>query len=201
MRSQIHGKVFEDMIKACELFSSSADSERSPTASFDIEARFDREHGLPISIKTTKTNSIGLADARKFVSISEPFKMIVGCYKQNGNIKEFFEVYQFIITNEAHALIVGNLSSKFVSCFHEMISMESLTSYDQARKIAHAINSVPFETNLSLNPKIDSKRQRRLQTSISINSLKSLCETACYTETFSNLVLPLRIVSPSRSSN
>jgi hypothetical protein len=51
-RNQLHGKKFEDLIKACGLFSGSADGGRSATASFDIEAKYDRAMSPPIELNS-----------------------------------------------------------------------------------------------------------------------------------------------------
>lgn len=199
MRSQIHGKVFEDMIKACEFFTSSADSSRSPNSIFDIESKFNKKDGLPVSVKTTKSNTIGLADARRFVSINEPFKIIVGLYHQTGSIKEFYEIKEFILTQDVYANLLGTLNLDFVTYYHKIISLKSLNNYRSARAVAQAINSVSLDTSLSLNPKIDSKNQRRLQASVSLSNLETICQTFSYQDSYSNLVLPLKIISPPRN--
>ena len=199
MRSQVHGKVFEDIIKACEWFSSSSDSSRSNTASFDIEAVFDKKHNLPVSVKTTKNKTIGLADARRFVSLNQPFKMIVGCYNQELNVKSFHTIYEFIVTMKAHKLLTNEITPTFVKCFHEIISLESLKDYNKARELSSAIKTLDLGNKIILNPKIDSKKQRRLQASVSLDVLLEFCEHEVYEKTFSNIVLPLKIVSPSRN--
>lgn len=199
MRSQIHGKVFEDTIKACELFSSSADRGRSNTASFDIESEFDKKDQLPISIKTTKNKTVGLADARRFFSLDQDFKMIIGCYTQDQNIKSFHSIYEVLIRKNDHKLLTNGVSVSFVKSFHEILSIDSIHDFNKARELSHAIKSVDFGSKVVLNPKIDSKKQRRLQASISLDVLVETCEYRLYQDTFSNIVLPLKIVSPSRA--
>ena len=97
-KNQLHGKKFEDFIKGCGRFPGASDAERSVTASFDIEGRFDRELGLPTSIKATGNKGVGLSDARRFWSLNKPFRMIVGAYRQEVDQKVFSQVHEFILS-------------------------------------------------------------------------------------------------------
>jgi hypothetical protein len=95
--NQLHGKKFEDLIKGCGLFPGASDQSRSSTVGIDIEAKFDRSHGLPTSIKTTGSGIVTLSDARRFWAIDYPFRMLVGTYRQVSERKLFSIVHEFLI--------------------------------------------------------------------------------------------------------
>ncbi len=202
MNSQIHGVLWEDIIKATNFFTGASNKTRSNTSIFDIESQFDRRQQLPTSVKSTKTSIICLADARRFVSIECDYRMVVGCYIQETTIKSFTHVYEFVITKQQHKALIGALTPAFVECFHDIISIRSLPNYADARLVASAINRIPFLTNsteLSLNPKIDSKNQRRLQCSLSLDQIKQHSTWNEFRENYANLILPFKIKSPSRN--
>jgi len=199
----MHGVVWEDVIKATRFFTGASNRTRSNTSIFDIESEFDRRGRLPTNIKSTKTATICLADARRFVSIECGYRMVVGCYTQEATTKSFTHVYEFIMTKEGHKALIGALTPDFVECFHNIISVKSLPNYADARLIASCINKVSFLTDLtdlSLNPKIDSKSQRRLQCSVSIDTMKKHSTWNEFREDYADLVLPFKIKSLARSS-
>ncbi len=201
MSSQMHGVRWEDVVKATRFFTGASNRSRSNTSIFDIESEFDRRGRLPTNIKSTKTSTICLADARRFVSIECDYRMVVGCYTQETSTKSFNLVYEFIMSREAHKALIGALTPDFVECFHNIISMRSLPNYADARSIASCINKVSFLndlTDLSLNPKIDSKSQRRLQCSVSIDTMKKHSAWTEFREDYSDLVLPFKIKSLAR---
>lgn len=172
MPGQAHGKRFEDFVKACGLFPGSSDQGRSPTSDFDIEAKFDRRLGLATSVKSTGSEIVTLADARRFFAIAEPFRMIVGRYWQVDDTKEFREIHEFILTEASLTKVRGELNHAQITDFHNGLLLGSFPAgehvaarawaQERKRELAPVIGSVV------LNPKIDSKRQRRLQCSVSL---------------------------------
>lgn len=200
--NQLHGKSFEDILKSS--FSGSADAKRSHTAKFDIEDKFDSEMGIPTSIKTMKTDNIGLSDARRFFENEEPFRMLVGKYSQQGKIKSLDTLYEFILDEKALNKIKGNLNFETVKQFHEEICSFKKGEHKEARVVAKKHKKELEETSPSLvklNPKIDSKTQRRLQCSIALKDLISAVQPEnikTHTENFNSLCLPVKIISPAR---
>ncbi|MCY4186706.1 MAG: hypothetical protein OXD45_15515 [Rhodobacteraceae bacterium] len=67
-KNQMHGKAFENHIKAANgIFSyAAADRKRSSGEKFDISGTDDTVRGIPTSIKSSNGDSIALSDARKF---------------------------------------------------------------------------------------------------------------------------------------
>lgn len=186
------------------------------TAAFDIEGRFDRRLGLPTSVKATGGDAVALADARRFWSISEPFRMLVGCYRQDGLHKVFHTIHEFVLYDAMLDALFGDIGQSEVAAIHEGVSLARFRrdDYEAARKWAHAaVEALASRRGLiSLNPKIDSKGQRRLQCSVSLRALTSLA--AQYSSYFSGeleqtnhvihqnqlgrIVLPLSLVSSQR---
>ncbi|NJM50485.1 MAG: hypothetical protein HC843_06010 [Sphingomonadales bacterium] len=173
--NQLHGKRFEDFIKGCGLFPGASDQSRSVTAGFDIEAKFDRSKGLATSIKASGNDTIGLSDARRFFSVIQPYRMIVGRYRQSGGQKVFAEVHECILSQEAIVTLHGAMTLEIVTDFHEGLLLNNFPqdqhlaarAWAQDRKAALA----QVETKIILNPKIDSKSQRRLQCSVHLGDL------------------------------
>lgn len=206
-RNQQHGKRFEDQIKGCGLFSGSADSGRSPTSGFDIEARFDRTgRSLATSIKTTGSDVVALSDARRFFREREAFRMLVGQYRQDGEIKTFFEVHECILPAEALAELRGELDATEVEEFHQGLLLASfpLGQHVEARAWANLRNRElgSRRTRIVLNPKIGSDTQRRLQCSVRLADLievaKRLGEYELHDKAIGHTLLPIRQISPPR---
>ena len=168
--NQSHGKSYENYVKVA--FPGASDHNRLPSSSWDIEKEFDKQNSLSTSIKTTKNEIVGLADARKFWSIDEPYRLLIGTYKQNSGIKTFQKLFEYRITIAEHSKILGNITFSEVEDFHNALSGFKLGLHRQARTFAKfKKSSLKSRSIVQLNPKIDSGMQRRLQCSITLNSL------------------------------
>jgi hypothetical protein len=204
--NQLHGKTFEDFIKACGLFSGSADGGRSATSNIDIEAKFDKKRGLPTSIKATGSNTVELADAREFWKIDKPYRIIVGRYAQDGAFKIFHEVHEIIISIDDLANLRGELDFETVAAFHNGLLLNHFPkgTHEQARQWAKRQKKLlaHLDTRIALHPKIDSKSQRRLQCSVKLNTLIELgTASGNYvhnTQSIGNFPLPQSLLSSAR---
>ena len=206
--SQMHGKAFENMIKSANgIFThAAADRERSPNQMFDIDAGDDLMRGIPTSIKSTGTTTIALSDARKFWEsfTLSPFRMVVGKYKQEEGIKQFYEVHEFVVLPEHSQAFLGDVSLEQIKDFHNAFSLEKfpLGKHSDARALAQAIKSGLKDKLgiVSLNPKIDSKKQRRLQCSVRLADAIAVMEGnhTIYEDNFGMVKLPVGIVSSAR---
>jgi len=202
-RNQLHGKKFEDLIKACGLFSGSADGGRTVIAKFDIEARFDKNLGLPTSIKSTGSDTVGLSDARRFWGMDDDFRMIVGRYEQHGTIKTFSVVHEILLSNDDLRELRGNISYKEVTDFHDGMSLNRFPAghHDEARLWAQQQKKIleSQHSSVILNPKIDSKSQRRLQCSIALPTLINISASqgryTSHSEWIGDLKLPVQLNS------
>lgn len=211
MSSQRHGKQFEDILKAL-LYSGAADRERSPVKpGVDIEADFDRKLGLPTSVKASKSClSIGLADARTWWKMQGPMRMMVACWHQvSAETKEFHEIHEFILHGSMlHDMRVG-VSYEQVAHLHDGLKNFPVGQHVPARKWTQAEKSKLPKCLIILNPKIDSKSQRRLQCSVRMSDLIEFVgqygplqdgqpNHTVYRDFIGDLILPQRIRSKPR---
>ncbi len=205
-RNQLHGKKFEDLIKGCGLFPGASDQSRSSTVGMDIEAKFDRTHGLPTSIKTTGSSIVTLSDARRFWAIDYPFRMLVGTYRQMNERKFFSLIHEFLILPTDLEFLRGNVTAEEVEALHVGISLAVIpTGQHQAARVwvqEKKVALVDRETRVTLTPKIDSKTQRRMQCSLKLADLISMSEVDMrhteHRESIGDLVLPIALLSSRR---
>lgn len=171
---QRHGFDFENWVK--EKFF--ADFKAGYTQKWDIPgeanylAKIPKEfHHLPVSIKTCKFGSpIGFGDALRQFNNNEDFLLIVGFWQQSGNYKNFLAVEGVKILADNWKNLFSPLDATDLTLLDSTIkNIES--HYSEVRKTAKEIkNSDKFKhTKIILNPKIDSKKQRRLQCSFPFN--------------------------------
>lgn len=200
--NQLHGKNIEEQVKS--VFPGASDVICPITAPFDIPAEFDKELNLSTSIKTTKGQTIELADARRFFQNEESFRLIVFNYNQEGDKKVFKTAYEYIIDEESLKKIKGNLSYELAKDFHENLTKYEVGNHVEARKFSKEHKKLLKETcesHIILNPKIDSKSQRRLQCSIKKSTLDEIIpeeNKKSYTENYKGLPLPLIVESGLR---
>lgn len=177
--NQSHGKKYEDYLKGA--FPGASDYSRSSNSLWDIERKFDNIQYLPTQIKTTGSNIIGLVSAPHFWIINEPFRMLIGKYKQVNNIKQFYLLYEFLITKENLNILRGSITYNEIVSIDNFIKSFKLGEHIEAREWAkNRIASIRSLTLLTLNHKIDSNIQRRLQCSVSINVLKQICKQSYF---------------------
>lgn len=171
---QRHGFDFENWIK--ETFFE--DSKSDYTQKWDVPAeanhlvKIPKElQGLPVSIKTCKFGSpINFGDALRQFKNEEDFLLIAGFWQQSGDYKNFVAVEGVKITSSKWRNLFSPLNLADLIFLDSTIkNIES--HYSEARKTAKEIkNSAKFkQTKIILNPKIDSKTQRRLQCSLPFN--------------------------------
>lgn len=203
--SQMHGKAFENMLKA--VFNAS-DTKRLSTSKFDIEAKFNKETNSPVSIKTMKkdTKSICMSDARRFFEETEDFTMIVGLYVQKDKRKVFEEVREYYISAENLKKLKGDISLDDVTSLHESLKTFEYGKHIEARIFAkNKLKEIKSKTSsILLNPKIDSQSQRRLQCSLPIDKLERVIgneNIKIHKESFGFLTLPIVIFSEERKVN
>jgi len=205
----MHGKSFENMIKAANgIFSwAAADRKRSPNDRFDISADDDRKFGLPTSVKSTQNNTVSLSDARLFWQSFDfvPYRILVGLYKQEGAIKVFRVIHEIILRDKYRTDLLGSIPASEINKFHDGLRGFGAGQDEQSRARVWAQERkqelMPNIGKVTLNPKIDSKNQRRLQCSIHLSNLTEILDAedhTLHTESFGTLTLPLQISSGMR---
>ena len=181
---------------------------RSWTHAWDIDASLDWRHGLNTSIKTmgvrgalVENATVAMADARRVFSLPCPFRMLVAPYRQLGPLKQVEQVFEFFIQGHEMAQLYGQLSLEDVSAFHGGLMGFETGQHTQARSWAREQKSALADRQSAfiLNPKIDSKSQRRLQCSLRFGSLLEVVEhRLVHTGHFYGMPLPLCIQSTPR---
>lgn len=166
---QLHGFDFENWIKRTFF----ADFTVSYSHKWDIPAEFntleivpEEFRHLPVSIKTCKNHSpIGFGDALRQFKNEENFLLIVGFWEQSGANKNFVAVEAVKITANLWKNLFAPLTEDNLRLLDSIIKNKE-TQYTEARKSAKEIKKSFAPTKMILNPKIDSKSQRRLQCSL-----------------------------------
>lgn len=181
-RNQLHGKRFEDVVKASGLFPGSADFGRPVDAGFDIEAQFDKVLGLPTSVKSSSASGVALADARRYWAHQQPFRLLIGSYRQNTDWKEFYAVHEIIVHGPMFDSLCGSVTLAEVTQFHDGFSLSRFPKGQHAAARFSATERLrelkPRLGLVTLNRKIDSFSQRRLQCSITLTKLVALASAA-----------------------
>ena len=176
MEVQAHGNYYEDLktrqITGLGKAEYDALKESGYTSSMDIM------RGLlsvsDYSIKTSNGNKVDCGDILRRRQETD-YNLVVGVYSQCDDYKVFHTEYTFFIRPEHETLLWGNMS------------LESLTEYDQYIKSIPAGKEGQQKTKtkrqqlknqledkaalMRIHPKVDSKKQRRVQCSFKIKEL------------------------------
>ena len=168
---QKHGFDFENWVKETFFAKFAADYTQKWDVSKEANhlTTIPKEfQNLPVSIKTCKFGSpIGFGNALRQFNNEEDFLLIVGFWKQSGSYKNFVAVEGIkILANVWKNLFLPLNLQDLILLDSTIKNIES--HYSEARKRAKEIKySDKFQqTKIVLNPKIDSKTQRRLQCSL-----------------------------------
>jgi hypothetical protein len=215
--NQLHGKTFEgEVIKKCFGVPEEQVESFKSTAAFDIPlgvVTCQHPTGDPVSIKTAavkaalQSASVSLSDASRVWAWDRALILVVGLYAQVGGDKIFHTVYEFhfrLSANERFRLY-GTLTHEEVLNFHKKLKTFGVGSHGAARVWAKAQKELLSSKvgAIQLNPKIDTKSQRRLQCSAKLAGLVDACEnTICFSDketgTYRGLPLPYAVKSSAR---
>jgi hypothetical protein len=118
-------------------------------------------------------------------------------------------VHEFFLTPATRRALRGDIEFHDIYEFHHGLSLTKfpLGQHHEARKwaLAEKRTLTARESSIVLNPKIDSKSQRRLQCSVSVSALAALCEPdgrhIVHNREIGDLVLPISLRSSSREFN
>lgn len=213
--NQLHGKQFEqEVLATCFGLTDEQQREISSGAVFDIPAGIvtcKHPSGDPVSIKSAAQKRAlsavvaGLSDARRVWAWEGPVRLVVGVFSQTATTKLFHTVFefQFSLDSQERLALYGTVTSQEVRDFHEAISLSRYPQgqHTQARKCAKALKErlKPRCGAIQLNPKIDSKTQRRLQCSARVTALQAACKNYICTNTnYRGLALPFTLEGTAR---
>lgn len=163
---QHHGVVFEKWVR--DTFFDGY-TPTSYTQKWDIPADANRTHGhIPVNPKAAKYGSpVDLGDALRQFDIDEPFLLVIGYWQQHGAEKRFVNIVAPRLEPAQWRALWHPITRADLARLAAVIKDRSLTPA-QARAAARKIkNAPPFTlSRIVVNPKIDSKSQRRLQCSL-----------------------------------
>lgn len=163
---QSHGLVFEKWVR--DTFFDGY-KPASYTQRWDIPATANKNHGGgPVNSKASKYGTaVDLGDALRQYEIDEPFLLIIGFWSQEDDTKRIVNIVAPEISPALWRKLWGPVT------YADLLRLDALIkdtgpSVEETRKRALKIkNSPPFtEAVIQVNPKIDTRGQRRLQCSI-----------------------------------
>ena len=139
---------------------------------------FDLVDGLIVdyngSVKSTGNNTIDCADIQKKMEHTE-YNLIVGQYDQVGDTKVFHTEYEFYITPADYGVLWGKMKKEHIDAFVGYVkSIPKGKEAQQETKVARKVFKEEIEDKQALytiNAKVDSKSQRRVQCSLKISEL------------------------------
>ena len=139
---------------------------------------FDLVDGLIVdyngSVKSTGNNTIDCADIQKKMEHTE-YNLIVGQYDQVGDSKVFHTEYEFYITPADYGMLWGKMKKEHIDAFVGYVkSIPKGKEAQQETKVARKVFKEEIEDKQALytiNAKVDSKSQRRVQCSLKISEL------------------------------
>jgi len=168
---QAHGLIFEHWV--CDTFFLGYRPE-GYTQKWDIPAIANNLEdpelrALPVNPKATKQGTpVGLGDALRQYDINEPFILIIGYWTQvDPKRKQMVEIVACRVAPDKWRQLWGKVTRKDLERIDALIKDRTLSADTVRRRIQELKEEPPFtETVFVLNPKIDSKSQRRLQCSL-----------------------------------
>lgn len=205
---QSHGFTFEKWVKE-QFFGG---YEGSYMQKWDVAPEYntsvrvpERFRSLPVSIKTAKRRSpIGLGDVLRQRQIEHPFVMVVGFWEQISRTeKRIAEIGYARFAPDAWEMLWGDVSTnqlRDLDCVVKNLG-EHYSTVRQKAKLWKAQDAVRA-CQIVINPKIDSKVQRRIQCSLPVDvfwKFASKDQPSNAGVTLWETPFPNPIVSPPRS--
>ena len=176
MEVQAHGHYFEDL-KIRELTGFSKDEydsmkDNGYTSSMDIVKGLHSDRD--VSIKTAKGRKVDCGDILRRRSETE-YDIIIGVWDQVGDRKIFHTEYTFHIKPEHETLLWGRMSYEKLREFNEYIKSipEGRTAQQETKVERQVLKTITEDADaqMKIHPKVDSKKQRRVQCSFNIDKL------------------------------
>ncbi len=121
---QLHGLIWQDELMLHTYRATREETDTIPyTSDIDLPAEYNRLDQCDLSIKTTGSNTVCMADClRQFdlVSSGKPIHMVVIHYKQKGNTKNILSITEIDLTNSAQ-LLFGSLTRMQIECLVSLV--------------------------------------------------------------------------------
>ena len=200
MEVQAHGNYYEDLktrqITGLSKVEYDALKENGYTSGMDIMKGLMSAYDY--SIKTSKGNTVDCGDILRRRQETD-YNLVVGCYSQVGDNKVFYSEYTFYIRPEHESILWGRMNYNQLAEYVDYIkSIPAGREAQQETKTERTVlkNCVEDKKALfKIHPKVDSKKQRRVQCSLNIKELLK-ADIPCYQR-----VIRETVHSPSRQFN
>jgi hypothetical protein len=171
---QHHGVVFEKWVR--DTFFDGY-TPAGYTQKWDIPAAANVRHGrIPVNPKAAKYRGpVDFGDALRQFAIDEPFLLVVGYWEDTPGGRRMAAIHPIVIEPAAWRALWGGITRADLEMLDAVIKDRSLTP-EEARRRAQEIKGRPPFTGavMTINPKIDSKTQRRLQCSLGFAAVSRL---------------------------
>ncbi len=176
MEVQAHGNYYEDLktkqITGLSKAEYDALKENGYTSGMDIMKGLMSANDY--SIKTTNGNKIDCGDILRRRQETD-YNLVVGCYSQAGDNKVFHTEYTFYIRPEHESILWGKMNYNLLAEYVDYI--KNIPAGKQAQQETKAKRTVlkncitDKNALIKIHPKVDSKKQRRVQCSLKIKQL------------------------------
>lgn len=141
----------------------------SPAQRWDIPASENRDHGgIPVNSKAVRHGAaVELGDALLQYGIDEPFLLVVGFWKQDGETKRMVNLVASEIRPELWRRLWAPVTTTDLLKLDALIK-DTGRPVEEIRRLALRMkNAPPFsEAIMQVNPRIDTHGQRRLHCSL-----------------------------------
>ena len=176
MEVQAHGNYYEDLktrqITGLSKVDYDALKENGYTSGMDIMKGLMSAYDY--SIKTSKGNTVDCGDILRRRQETD-YNLVVGCYSQVGENKVFHTEYTFYIKPEHEQKLWGRMNYNLLAEYVNYIkNIPAGKKAQQETKTERTLlkNCVSDKNDLvKIHPKVDSKKQRRVQCSVKIKEL------------------------------
>ena len=176
MEVQAHGNYYEDLktrqITGLSKAEYDALKENGYTSGMDIMKGLMSAYDY--SIKTSKGNTVDCGDILRRRQETD-YNLVVGCYSQVGDNKVFYSEYTFYIRPEHEQKLWGRMNYNQLAEYVNYIkNIPAGKQAQQETKTERTVlkNCITDKNALvKIHPKVDSKKQRRVQCSVKINEL------------------------------
>ena len=176
MEVQAHGNYYEDL--KTRQITGLGKAEYDALKESGYTSGMDFMKGLlsayDYSIKTTNGNKIDCGDILRRRQETD-YNLVVGCYSQVGDNKVFYSEYTFYIRPEHERKLWGKMNYNQLAEYVDYIkNIPAGKNAQQETKTERTVlkNCIEDKNALvKIHPKVDSKKQRRVQCSVKIKEL------------------------------
>lgn len=169
-QSQSHGFKFENEIRTRVFGLKNKKNDTDIHDISSVENKFNPNEN--ISIKISCNGDIGCGDILRFYKydFSQKNTMIVGIYKQiNENQKQIQVLYEVDYNEKLHKLLFGEIEEEEIAYYVNVVKSIPAGQVKKEDRLYLKLKEKyqkGFGMKIIINPKVDSKTQRRVQATI-----------------------------------